>query len=54
MEQKSPNSLKAQAINLVGLIDYQKGSVVSRTLIEKKIGTLTLFVLAMPFHYQVL
>ena len=43
MEQKSPNSLKAQAMNLVGLTDYQEGSVVSRTLIEKKIGTLTLF-----------
>ena len=43
MEQKSPNSLKAQATNLVGLIDYQEGSVVSRTLIDKKMGTLTLF-----------
>ncbi len=43
MEQKGPNSLKAQATNLVNLIDYQEGSVVSRTLIDKKIGTLTLF-----------
>ena len=25
------------------LVDYQKGSVVSRTLIDKKVGTLTLF-----------
>ena len=43
MERKGPNSLKVQATNLVNLIDYQKGSVVSRTLIDKKVGTLTLF-----------
>jgi quercetin dioxygenase-like cupin family protein len=43
MEQKGPDSLKAKASNLVDLIDYQVGSVVSRTLIDKKIGTLTLF-----------
>ncbi len=35
--------LKAQAVNLEGLIDYQEGSVVSRTLIDKKTGTVTLF-----------
>jgi quercetin dioxygenase-like cupin family protein len=28
---------------LQDLVQYQKGSVVSRTLIDKKIGTLTLF-----------
>lgn len=43
MEQKEPSSLKAQATNLVSLIDYQEGSVVSRMLIDKKTGTLTLF-----------
>ncbi len=43
MEPKGPNSLKTQATNLVNLIDYQEGSVVSRTLIDKKVGTLTLF-----------
>jgi quercetin dioxygenase-like cupin family protein len=43
MEPKEPNSMKAQATNLVNLIDYQEGSVVSRTLIDKKVGTLTLF-----------
>jgi quercetin dioxygenase-like cupin family protein len=43
MGTKEPNSLKAQAINLVSLIDYQEGAVVSRTLIDKKVGTLTLF-----------
>lgn len=35
--------LKAQASNLEGLIDYQEGSVVSRTIIDKKTGTITLF-----------
>ena len=29
--------------NLNGMIDYQAGSVVSRTLLKKKTGTLTLF-----------
>ena len=37
------HELKAQASNLSGLIDYQEGSVVSRTLIDKKTGTVTLF-----------
>lgn len=31
------------ASNLEGLIDYQEGSVVSRTLIDKSAGTVTLF-----------
>ena len=35
--------LKAQTSNLAGLIDYQDGSVVSRTIIDKKSGTVTLF-----------
>jgi quercetin dioxygenase-like cupin family protein len=35
--------LAAQATNLSDLIDYQAGSVVSRTLIDKKSGTVTLF-----------
>ena len=33
----------AQVLRLVDLVDYQKGSVVSRTLIDKKAGTVTLF-----------
>ena len=32
-----------QPIKLVDLADYQKGSVVSRTIIDKKTGTVTLF-----------
>ena len=30
-------------IRLVDLIDYQKGSVVSRTIVDKEAGTVTLF-----------
>lgn len=40
---KTPDKLKAQAINLLGLIDYQEGSVVSREIISQKTGTVTLF-----------
>ena len=30
-------------MRLTGLLDYQSGSVVSRTLVKKKTGTMTLF-----------
>jgi quercetin dioxygenase-like cupin family protein len=33
----------AQALGLADLIAYQEGSVVSRTLIDKKVGTITVF-----------
>jgi quercetin dioxygenase-like cupin family protein len=39
---KSPGNL-AQAIQLAGLVEYQAGSVVSKTLIDKKSGSVTLF-----------
>ncbi len=32
-----------EKVKLMDLIDYQKGSVVSRALIDKKVGTVTLF-----------
>ncbi|MFC1993401.1 cupin domain-containing protein [Chloroflexota bacterium] len=32
-----------QSTRLVELVDYQEGSIVSRTLIDKSAGTLTLF-----------
>ena len=32
-----------QATRLIELVDYQEGSIVSRTLIDKSAGTLTLF-----------
>ncbi len=35
--------LEAQPNTLSNLIDYQEGAVVSRTLIDKKAGTVTLF-----------
>jgi quercetin dioxygenase-like cupin family protein len=35
--------LTAQPANLNTLIDYQEGSVVSRTLIDKQAGTVTVF-----------
>ncbi len=37
------NDLKAKVSTLKDLIDYQEGAVVSRTLIDKKSGTITLF-----------
>jgi len=37
------DKLKGQAINLRDLIDYQEGSVVSREVVSKKTGTVTLF-----------
>ena len=41
--QTTTDNIKAQAVKLIDLIDYQEGSVVSRTIIDKKTGTLTLF-----------
>ncbi len=35
--------LPAQVAGLAGLVDYQQGSVVSRTILNKKTGTVTLF-----------
>ena len=43
MTKTESRKLIAEASNLEGLIDYQEGSVVSRTLIDKKAGTVTLF-----------
>ena len=37
------NKLAAQPANLNSLIDYQEGSVVSRTIIDKNAGKITLF-----------
>jgi quercetin dioxygenase-like cupin family protein len=37
------NTLTAQAANLTDLIAYQADSVVSRTIIDKTAGTITLF-----------
>lgn len=42
-EQQVSRDIVARAISLAVLVDYQKGSVVSRTIIDKKVGTVTLF-----------
>ena len=39
----TPDELKAKAINLAGLVQYQDGSVVSKQIIKKEIGTVTVF-----------
>jgi quercetin dioxygenase-like cupin family protein len=43
MSKKETAKLAAKASSLGGLIGYQEGSVVSRTIIDKKTGTITLF-----------
>lgn len=43
MSQKEPSKLASKASRLLDLIDFQEGSVVSRTLIDAKAGTVTLF-----------
>lgn len=40
---KETKNLLAQVLNLSSLVQYGEGSVVSRTLLNKKSGTLTLF-----------
>ncbi|MFC2169245.1 cupin domain-containing protein [Acidobacteriota bacterium] len=37
------DEFKARAANLIDLIEYQEGSVVSREIISKKTGTVSLF-----------
>jgi quercetin dioxygenase-like cupin family protein len=41
--QKDTDKLSGQAVKSIDLINYQKGSIVSRTIIDKDAGTLTLF-----------
>jgi quercetin dioxygenase-like cupin family protein len=36
-------SLRGKALTLTELVSYQEGAVISRTLIDKKIGTVTVF-----------
>jgi quercetin dioxygenase-like cupin family protein len=46
MRHKKLEKLVGQALRLVDLGDYQEGSVVSRTIIDKKMGTVTFFAFA--------
>jgi quercetin dioxygenase-like cupin family protein len=41
--QKDTDNLLGQVVKSVDLVGYQEGSVVSRTIIDKNAGTLTLF-----------
>ena len=43
MEQEGVEKLVGQAIRLIDLAGYQEGSVVSRTIIDRKTGTVTFF-----------
>jgi quercetin dioxygenase-like cupin family protein len=45
MVEKS-SDIKGKPLKLKELIDYQEGSVVSRTIVDKKAGTVTLFAFA--------
>lgn len=45
-EEHIDNDLLAKATDMAALVDYQTGSVVSRTIIERKTGTVTLFAFA--------
>jgi quercetin dioxygenase-like cupin family protein len=41
--QKDTDDLLGQVLNPVNLVSYQAGSVVSRTIVDKSTGTITLF-----------
>lgn len=43
MNKDNPSKLLAEILNLDELLDYQEGSVVSRTIIDKNVGSVTLF-----------
>ncbi len=43
MEHDIVDELVGQAVKLIDLVSYQEGSVVSRTIMDKAIGTCTLF-----------
>lgn len=42
-KQTGVERLVGRALRLVDLIDYQEGAVVSRTIVDRKTGTVTLF-----------
>lgn len=42
-ESNEKATLSAQANNLGNLINYQEGAIVSRTIVDKQTGTITLF-----------
>ena len=42
-KKEGVENVSAQPLRLVDLIEYQEGSVVSRTILDKETGTVTLF-----------
>lgn len=42
-DNQATKDIKGRVVKLIDLLDYQEGSVVSRTIIDKNIGTVTLF-----------
>lgn len=42
-KKKDSEQLKAKALQLAELVGYQQGAIVSREVISKKVGTVTLF-----------
>jgi quercetin dioxygenase-like cupin family protein len=42
-QNKTDASLLGKAVEVVGLVEYQNGAVVSRTIIERSAGTVTIF-----------
>ena len=42
-KERNETKPAAKAANLAGMVDYQEDSIVSRTLIDKEVGTVTLF-----------
>ena len=43
IENKTGNIILAESAEMAALVDYQGGTVVSRTIIERNTGTVTLF-----------
>ena len=43
IQSSASSDLKARVFRLVDLVSYQQDAVVSRTLVDKKVGTVTLF-----------
>ena len=41
--KNNKEAVKGKALELAGLVKYQKGNVVSKEIINKKIGTVTVF-----------
>jgi len=43
IENKAGDTLTAKSADMAALVDYQSGTVVSRTIIERNAGSVTLF-----------